>query len=136
MSKLHDKRLEPSEISPDILRQLGEMVNASGRAALVGSGGDRIELPDALNELLVYLVEAMSRKQTIFLMPEDESLTTQAAASFLGMSRPYLLRLLKEGQLPFHFVGTHRRILFKDLRAYLEQRDIERRAKLDEVTRA
>ena len=69
-------------------------------------------------------------------MPEDEAFTTQAAAQFLGMSRPYLLRLLDAGKIPFHRVGTHRRIMFCDLRAYQMQRDKERRAALDALADA
>ncbi len=134
MSTLHDKRIEPSEISPEILQQLEHVFSESRRATLLGADGERIELPEALNDLLVFVVHAMNRKQTIFLMPEDESFTTQAAATFLGMSRPYLLRLLKDGKLPFYFVGTHRRILFKDLHAFRQERDRKRHAILDDLT--
>jgi excisionase family DNA binding protein len=131
-----DHRIEPSEVSPEILRQLEEMVLDRRRPVLVGQNGEHIELPDALNDLLVFVVEAMKRKQAIFLMPEDAAFTTQAAAQFLGMSRPYLLRLLDAGKIPFHRVGTHRRIMLRDLRAYQVQRDDERRGRLDALTEA
>jgi excisionase family DNA binding protein len=136
MSTLHDRRIEPSDISPDILRQIENLIHHPGRPALVGPDKVRIELPEALNDLLVFVVEAMKRKQAIVLLPEDEAFTTQAAADYLGMSRPYLLRLLEAGKIPYHFVGTHRRIMFRDLRAFQEGRDKERRAKLDTMTRA
>ena len=69
-------------------------------------------------------------------MPEDAPLTTQAAANLLGMSRPYLLRLLDAGKLPFHRVGTHGRVLLRDLRAYQAQRDGEPRRRLNALTKA
>jgi excisionase family DNA binding protein len=126
-----DHRLEPSEVSPESLRQLEELVQDGRHPALLGSSDEHVELPEALYDLLVFVVAAMKRKQAIVLMPEDAALTTQAAAQFLGMSRPYLVRLLDAGQLPCHRVGTHRRILLRDLRAYQAQRDRERRGRLD-----
>ena len=136
MSTLHDRRIEPSQISPDILRQIEDLIRQPSRLALVGPDKSVVELPEALNDVLVYVVEAMKRKQAIFLLPEDEAFTTQAAADYLGMSRPYLLRLLEAGKIPHHFVGTHRRVMFRDLRAFRDARDGERRAGLDALTRA
>jgi excisionase family DNA binding protein len=130
----HDRRLEPSEISPEILKQLDGLVH-SGGASLVGPDGERILLPQALNDMLVFLVESVKRKQAVVLMPEDEEFTTQAAANFLGMSRPYLLRFLSSGQIPFHRVGTHRRILFRDLLAFQAERSRTRSAGLTELTK-
>ena len=79
-------------------------------------------------------MDAMNRKQAVFMMPEDEAFTTQAAATFLGMSRPYLVRLLEAGTIPFNRVGTHRRIRFSDLLDYQQKRSKERKAILDEMT--
>ena len=128
--------MQPSEVAPDILLRLEEMVLGRRRPVLVGQNGEHVGLPEALNDLLVFVVDAMKREQAICLMPEDAALTTQAAAQFLGMSRPYLLRLLDAGKMPFHRVGTHRRILLRDLRAYQAQRDRERHSRLDGLTEA
>ena len=57
-------------------------------------------------------------------------LTIQAAANHLGMSRQFFVTLLESGQIPFHRVGSHRRINFQDLRAYESKRDTERRSRL------
>lgn len=136
MNTTQDHRIEPSEVSPDILRQIEALVLDRRRPVLVGSDGERIELPTALNDLLLFVVEAMKRNQAIFLMPDDEAFTTQTAAHFLGMSRPYLMRLLDAGKIPFHFVGTHRRVMLRDLRAFLETRDAERRVRMEALTKA
>lgn len=61
------------------------------------------------------------------LRPVEDTFTTQAAANFLGMSRQYFVTLLEAGQIPFHRVGTHRRVYFKDLRQYSQKRDAEQR---------
>lgn len=134
MSSLQDRRLEPSEISPEILKQLDGLIH-TGEASLVGLHGERIALPKPLNDLLLFIVESMKRKQAILLMPEDEAFTTQAAANFLGMSRPFLLRLLEAERIPFHRVGTHRRIMFKDLLVFQEARNKERGKALTDLTK-
>lgn len=76
----------------------------------------------------------MKRKEAVFLMHENEAFTTQAAANFLGVSRQYLVRLLENGEIPFHRAGTHRRVFFKDLVRYEQDRSKRRKAKLDEMS--
>ena len=44
------------------------------------------------------------------MVAENNELTTQRAANILGVSRPFLVRLLEEDKVPFHMVGSHRRL--------------------------
>jgi len=134
MSAIQDHRIGPSDISKEELEKLRRLVEGDRRASLLGPDGEQIELPEPLNEMLLFIVQAMTRKQAIFLMPEDEAFTTQAAANFLGMSRPYLLRLLEAKKLPFHRVGTHRRILFRDLVEFQTKRSVGRNQAISKMT--
>lgn len=136
MNTTQDHRIQPSDVSPEMLRQIEALVHDRHRPLLVGPTGERVELPDALNDLLLFVVGAMRRQQAIFLMPEDEAFTTQGAARFLGMSRPYLLRLLDAGKIPYHRVGTHRRVMLRDVLAFRAARDSERRTRLDALSKA
>jgi excisionase family DNA binding protein len=48
-----------------------------------------------------------------------------------GVSRPTVIKLLDEDRIPFERVGTHRRILLRDLLVYREQRRAEQYAALE-----
>lgn len=134
MSGTTETRIAPSDLSDEQLQSLFRVVEEGGKPLLIGKDGETIELPKALNDLLVSIVEAMRRKEAVFMMHENEAFTTQAAANFLGISRQYFVRLLEEGRIPFHHVGTHRRVFFKDLVEYQRARSRDRRAKLDAMT--
>jgi len=69
------------------------------------------------------------------LIPHHAELTTQEVAELLDVSRPYLVRLLDEGRMLFHHVGTHRRVMFKDVMTHKAEHRRARRAALDELTR-
>lgn len=134
MGAINEHRVGPSDIAPEEQSRLERMLLGDVRPVLLTETGDVIELPKALNALFVSVIQAMKQRQAVFLMHEDEAFTTQAAANFLGISRQYFVRLLVENELPFHHVGTHRRVFFKDLVAYQRKRSQYRKAALDKMT--
>src|ERR1700751_928262 len=99
--------MQPSEESE--IRELHRMLNL-GTPALVGPKDERLNLPGSVYHLLKEIVANMMRGKTIVLTPENNRLTTQAAANFLGFSRPHLVKLLESGVIPFERVGQHRRV--------------------------
>lgn len=136
--KMTENRFDPSALTPRQLRELdrlSEAVLADERPALVGREGVRLELPEPIFHLLVRVVRTLREGKAVVLLPESESMTTQAAAEFLGVSRPFLVNLLEKGEIPHHKVGTHRRVHLKDLMEYQRQRDSRRRATLDVLRR-
>lgn len=102
---------------------------------LLTAAGEAIELPEVLIQLLRSATHHLAEGQDVHLLAADAEVTTQRAADLLNVSRPYLVRLLDEGALAHHRVGTHRRIRLVDLLAYKRRRDAQRREALDELTR-
>jgi excisionase family DNA binding protein len=77
-----------------------------------------VELPPAALRLIGQILGAMSQGQTVTVLPEKAEFSTMEAAHFLNVSRPFLIKLLEDGEIPFRKVGTHRRVLFQDLITY------------------
>lgn len=123
-----------------LLQPLLDLAERNQHPCLKGADGTEIPLPTPIFDLLVTVIHGMRHGKAISLMPEQETFTTQAAANFLGMSRQHFVTLLEAGEIPFHRVGSHRRVYFKDLRDYGTRRDAERRAGLkrlfDDVNQA
>lgn len=77
----------------------------------------------------------MEAGKTVSVVAEHHELTTQRAANILGVSRPFLVHLLEDGQLPFHRVGSHRRVYLADLLEFKAKRDRARRAAIKRLAR-
>jgi excisionase family DNA binding protein len=100
-----------------------------------GSDAAKVEVPPATLRLLSQILALMAKQQTFILYPEASELTTKQAAKVLGVSRPFLIRLLEGGEIPYRKVGRHRRVLMKDVLAYKETMRVKRREALDELVK-
>ncbi len=106
-----------------------------GECRLVGPTGESISIPESVFYVLERVAEVMARGDSITLVPVGQEMTTQQAADLLNVSRQYLVRLLDDGRIPFTKVGKHRRVRIEDVLAFREQRDRDRKAGLEELTR-
>jgi excisionase family DNA binding protein len=85
--------------------------------------------------LLSQILALMARQQTFVLYPESSELTTKQAAEVLGVSRPFLIRVLEAGEIPYRKVGRHRRVLMKDVLRHKQTTQVKREAAMDELVK-
>lgn len=96
-------------------------------AAAVDALCEREDLPGDVVDFVANILRLAAAGRDVTAVPGDTALTTNQAALMLGMSRPFLIKLLDDGRLPHHYVGRDRRIKVSDVRAYVERRDSESR---------
>jgi excisionase family DNA binding protein len=83
---------------------------------------EHVEVPEALHKVLVQAVAALTAGKAVTISPTSQKLTTQQAADLLGVSRPTVVRLIEQGDLPSERIGNRRKVLLGDLLAYREAR--------------
>lgn len=93
----------------------------------------KIRLPHTLYRVLTDAAHLLAKGDSVGLLRYTQDVTTQQAAELLQVSRPYVIKLLEESEIPYYMVGSHRRMKFTDVVHYKQRRDSHRREKLDEL---
>lgn len=93
-----------------------------------------IHLTDSEYSILLSILADLRQGNSITLVPNEAYMTTQQAADVLNVSRPYFVKLLENGDIPFIKVGNRHRVLVENVLSYKEQRDAERRQALEEFS--
>src|SRR5439155_9775088 len=93
------------------LERIGEALapRKRGAARLRGPRGEEMIIPRSLYAVLLQAVKELMSGRAVSIMPVTAELTTQQAAELLNVSRPFVVKLLEQGAIPFHRAGTHRR---------------------------
>ena len=136
-SKLTTPNTSDKQLAREASRQLA-YYSGTGEALSVqvledGRLGDTLRIPAAALHLLRDILTEMAQGNAVTLLPIHAELTTQEAADLLNVSRPYLIRLLEAGDIPYHKTGTHRRVQARDVLAYKERTDVLRHQALQDL---
>ena len=133
-----EKSAAPQSISEQDQRDVQQLYEAirRGKAKLVGPAGEIKVLPESLYSFLVELIGLLNEGHCVYIVQNQAKLTTVEAATMLGVSRQFLVNLLEKGEIPYHMVGTHRRIYAHDLLQYKAKRDGNRRRVLADLVEA
>lgn len=77
-----------------------------------------ITLPATTAEMIRQAISLERDGKSFLLLEEEDEVSPEKAAEMLRISRPTRLKKLDSGELPFHFVGSHRRLTVKYVLAY------------------
>ncbi len=132
--------LPPTESDADLARTASSKIMPFVRAQephtvhlTFADGKESIVLPAGSLAMFNSILEAMAAGHGVMIYPQHAELTTMEASDLLNVSRPYLIKLLEAGDIPYHKVGRHRRVRIEDLMRYKEEIDSRREAVLDQM---
>jgi excisionase family DNA binding protein len=75
-------------------------------------------LPPRALRFFADVLRQMAKREPMMLVPQKLELTTQQAAAFLNVSRPFIIKEVEAGRLKCRLVNRHRRIEFEELTRY------------------
>jgi len=139
--------LDPDALSDEEREALQEQIrrlrsksqDEGGRQTLTLTVGDQdpvtIQVPEAAASVFTQVLSTLAEGRPVSVAAADEELTTREAAELLNVSRPHLTKLLKEGEIPSHKVGSHHRVRRRDVLTYKVKRRQEAEEAMQELTR-
>jgi excisionase family DNA binding protein len=107
----------------------------AAQAKLVSPDGKAQYLPTSLYSFLCQILGDLKEGKSVTILQSNAELTTVEAAKVLSVSRQFFVQLLQSNQIPFHMVGTHRRVYARDLLAFKAKRDFSRHKAVDDLAR-
>lgn len=118
-------RVITTEHDADLARDVLEQLDGPAGSLRVDHRGDVLDpIPPELGRILQQVLEVMANGGTVTISSTPNELTTSSAAAILGVSRPTLMKMVEDGRVPAHRVGSHTRFTAEDVFA-------ERRARRD-----
>lgn len=122
-------RIDPVPADHDALEGLRSREGAEeGELLFRTADGSEISLPSSLVRLVMSAASNLAAGRAVMAIPAEVTLTPAEAAELLGLSRPFVARLLERGDIPSEFLpdSRHRRVRLEDVLAFQARR--ERRA--------
>lgn len=110
------------------------LFSVRGKVRFSVGSSELIDLPNPVKEILEQALNHIAEGKGVAIVPEQTELTTQQAADVLNVSRPFVVNLLENGEMPFRKIGRHRRVLAADVFKYKEISDKKRLSVLAKLT--
>lgn len=146
MASLISGSIHPVSL-PEPERPLARVSSESISNLLLGSGGRatlrledpqsgaeiEVPVPVAAVQILAEALGEMAQGHPVALIPVEAELSTQQAAEMMGVSRPYFVKLLEQGLLPYRKIGDQRRVRYQDLVRFLADHQHRAMQALDEM---
>jgi excisionase family DNA binding protein len=127
-----------SLIVDDVVRdEAAALVRASGDEPLRGVAvmieGKPVTVPKGLATLIAHVIQRAAEGGVMTIRSMPDELTTTVAADMLGVSRPTLMKLIRNGELKSHAVGSHHRVKSQDVLALRDRRIAQQREALERL---
>jgi hypothetical protein len=91
-----------------------------------GGGDKTVSLPPEAASLIESLLDHLSQGERVAVLTENQELSPNDAANILGVSRPLVVHRMNIGDLPFRYVGKHRRATLRDVLGLKTRIDAQR----------
>lgn len=101
--------------------------------AWVGSDGSTVPLPAELTEVLRLALSTLSSQGKVSLTTPVESVSSTTAAEILGISRPTLLKLARQGAIASFKIGSHTRFSYSALKKFKQERESAKKSLLLDI---
>src|SRR5262245_58301724 len=120
-------RIEPEPGNRTMIAVCRAVANATHLSVRLPSG-DEIELPEALVEILRVSSDELSSGHAVTLLVSEDLLTPAQVGRLLGLSRPFVARLLDQGLIPSEHLpnSTHRVVRLADVLDFQARRERRR----------
>lgn len=125
----------PSEKDISLAKQSAGLFRRRKAAFTVRINDEEVTLPGSLAQVLGECLQIIAEGQSVAVVPAEDEIGTQEAADVLGVSRPFLVKLLDTGVIPSRKVGVQRRVRVADVVAYQKREKDARRKALTELAR-
>jgi excisionase family DNA binding protein len=122
-------RVEPGSADDRTsVEQLSRAVAGITRLTLRLPNGDEIELPESLIRVLQASADELSAGNAVTLLASEVLLTPAEVGELLGLSRPFVARLLDQGQIPSAHLpeSRHRVVRLDDVLEFQSRRQRRR----------
>ena len=126
-------RLTTTDTTIAQAKDVNEILHEPDGALSVQHQEGRVAMPPELQRVIQKVIEVMAGGGTVTVSAVPEELTTTTAAAILGISRPTLMKMIKDGEIPAHKVGTHHRLVTADVYDALSARRARERAAFEEL---
>jgi hypothetical protein len=119
---------EANRKNTERLGKLGKGDRVEVRITRQAGADQTLSLPPEAAALLDTLLGHLLQGDRVAILTDDQELSPNDAATILGISRPLVVHRMDVGDLPFRYVGTHRRAKLKDVLGLRTKIDAEHAA--------
>jgi hypothetical protein len=110
------------------LRKIGQGDQVEVRIKSRTGADQAVSLPPPAAAVIESLLAHLYQGERVEILAQDQELSPNDAASILGVSRPLVVHRMDVGDLPFRYVGNHRRTTLRDVLALKARLDAQRAA--------